>query len=211
MATEPEITPKPPDVENPQHVAEMRNVSPVSTGLKIRRLLWSMVQGTLYRYSFHTQSRWRAFLLRCFGAKIGRRCTVRRTSRVFYPWLIEMGDLACLCDECNIYNLGQVTLGERVSISQEAYICVGSHNYREMNMPLITAPIFIGADVWICARAFIGPGCNVGEGAVVAACAVVVHDVEPWTIVGGNPAKRIGKRELRGRTDCGQGTRGPVA
>jgi len=50
------------------------------------RMLWSVVQNTLYRYSFHTSSRWRTFLLRLFGAKIGRRCAFRRTSRVYYPW-----------------------------------------------------------------------------------------------------------------------------
>ena len=177
----------------------LRNISPVSFSWKVRRLIWSMVQGTVYRYSFHTQSAWRAFLLRCFGAKIGRQCTVRRTSRVYYPWLLELGDLACLGDDCTVYNLGKITIGTRASISQEAYLCAGTHDYRDISLPLITAPVTIGADVWICARAFIGPGRTVGEGAVVAACAVVVRDVPPWTIVGGNPAKPIGHRELRGR------------
>ncbi len=124
---------------------------------------------------------------------------MRRTSRVYYPWLLELGDLACLGDDCTVYNLGKITIGTRASISQEAYLCAGTHDYRDISLPLITAPVTIGADVWICARAFIGPGRTVGEGAVVAACAVVVRDVPPWTIVGGNPAKPIGHRELRGR------------
>jgi hypothetical protein len=93
----------------PENNAALRTISPVSTRDKIRRLLWSMVQNTLYRYSFHTWSGWRAFLLRCFGAKIGRRCTIRRTSRVHYPWLLEMGDLACLGDEPT--PRGQVPIG----------------------------------------------------------------------------------------------------
>lgn len=178
--------------------AALRNISPVSFSWKVRRLIWSMVQGTIYRYSFHTQSGWRAFLLRCFGATIGHQCTVRRTSRVYYPWLLDLGDLACLGDDCTIYNLGKITIGARASISQEAYVCAGTHDYRDISLPLVTAPVVIGADAWICARAFIGPGRTVGDGAVVAACAVVVRDVPPWTIVGGNPAKPIGKRELRG-------------
>ncbi len=176
--------------------AAARNISPVPTSWKIRRLIWSVVQGTLYRYSFHTWSNWRAILLRLFGAKIGETCTIRRTSRVYYPWLLEMGDLGCLGDDVVVYNLGAVRLGERSSLSQEAYICAGTHDYTSLAMPLVTAPITVGADAWICARAFIGPGVNVGDGAVVGACAVVIRDVPPWVVVAGNPARVVKKRKM---------------
>ena len=82
-------------------------------------------------------------------------------------------------------------------VSQEAYLCAGTHDYTDVTLPLMTLPVVVGADAWVCARAFIGPGVTVGEGAVVAACGVAVKDVEPWAIVGGNPAKFIRKRELR--------------
>ena len=180
--------------DRPAADAAARNISPVPTTWKIRRLIWSVVQGTLYRYSFHTWSNWRAMLLRLFGAKIGETCTIRRTSRVYYPWLLEMGGLASLGDETEIYNIGRVCIGGRTTVSQEAYICAGTHDYTSLAMPLVTAPITIGADAWICARAFIGPGVTVGEGAVVGACAVVMKDVPPWTIVAGNPAHRVRTR-----------------
>lgn len=176
--------------------AAARNISPVPTTWKIRRLIWSVVQGTLYRYSFHNWSNWRAILLRLFGAKIGETCTIRRTSRVYYPWLLEMGDLGCLGDDVVVYNLGAVRLGARSSLSQEAYICAGTHDYTSLAMPLVTAPITVGADAWICARAFIGPGVNVGDGAVVGACAVVIRDVPPWVVVAGNPARVVKKRKM---------------
>jgi putative colanic acid biosynthesis acetyltransferase WcaF len=64
-------------------------------------------------------------------------------------------------------------------------------------MPLLKPPIEIGDMAWICADAFVGPGVTVGEGAVVGARAVVVKNVEPWTIVVGNPAKAVGRRTLR--------------
>jgi putative colanic acid biosynthesis acetyltransferase WcaF len=184
---------------NPDHGdAAARLISPVPASWKIRRLLWSIAQGTLYRYSFHTSSNWRAMLLRLFGAKIGEKCTIRRTSRVYYPWLLEMGELGCLGDDVVVYNLGKVQLGARSSLSQEAYLCAGTHDYTQPSMPLVTAPITVGADAWICARAFIGPGVAVGEGAVVGACAVVMKDVPPWTVVAGNPARLIKERERRG-------------
>ena len=134
-------------------------------------------------------------LLRMFGARIGPRCTIRRTSHVYYPWKLEMGELSCLGDECEVYNLGPVTLGRRVTISQEAYLCAGSHDYRLVTMPLITPPITLKDDSWVCARAFVGPGVTVGEGAIVGAAAVAMHDVPDWTIVAGNPAEPVKARE----------------
>ena len=176
--------------------AAARIISPVPTSWKIRRLLWSMVQGTLYRYSFHTWSNWRAMLLRLFGARIGKRCIIRRTSRVYYPWLLEVGELAIIGDKAEVYNLGAITIGDRAMVSQEAYLCAGTHDHAPWGLPLVTKPISIGNDAWICARAFIGPGVKVGDGAVVGACAVVTRDVAAWMIVGGNPAQVIKKREM---------------
>jgi putative colanic acid biosynthesis acetyltransferase WcaF len=172
-----------------------RSRSRAPRALLARRLLWSVIQGTLYRGSFHTFDDWRAWLLRLFGATVGPRCTIRRTSRVFYPWNLTMGTMSCLADRVEVYNLGPVTIGDRVVISQEAYLCAGSHDHRFKTMPLLTPPIAVEDDAWVCARAFVGPGVTVGEGAIVAAAAVALRDVAPWTIVAGNPATLLKKRE----------------
>jgi putative colanic acid biosynthesis acetyltransferase WcaF len=178
--------------------AARRGVSPVTTGEKVKRLVWSVVEATLYRGSFHTWSGWRAFLLRMFGAKIGKQCMIRRTTRVYYPWKFTLGDLSSMGDRAEIYNLGPVTIGARVTISQLAYICAGTHDYTQPSMPLLTPSITIEDDAWVCAKAFVGPGVTIGRGAIVAACAVAVKDVPAWTIVGGNPAKVIREREYEG-------------
>ncbi|WP_199484196.1 LbetaH domain-containing protein [Thiocapsa marina] len=96
-----------------------------------------------------------------------------------------------------IYNLGPVTIGDRAAISHRAHLCAGTHDYRDPTLPLLRLPIEIGSQAWVCADAFIGPGCRVGEGAVVGAAAVVVSDVAPWQIVAGNPARVIRTRVLR--------------
>jgi putative colanic acid biosynthesis acetyltransferase WcaF len=176
---------------------EDRMRSPHCLSVKLRRLVWAAVEMTLFRLSFHTMSGWRCFLLRRFGAKVGRRCVIRRSVRVYYPWNLEIGDLCILGDDVRLYDLGRITIGDRVMISQEAYLCAGTHDHTAPALPLLTPPIAVGADAWICARAFIGPGVTIGEGAIVAACGVAVKDVEAWAMVGGNPAKFIGKRELR--------------
>lgn len=173
-----------------------RLASAATKSTKLKRLLWSIVEATLFRYSFHTWSNWRAMLLRLFGAKIGRNCIIRRTSKVYYPWMLEMGDLVIIGDNANLYCLGKVTLGNRCMVSQEAYLCAGTHDYTRLDLPLVTKPITIGEDAWVCAKAFIGPGVTVGTGAVVGACAVVDRDVPAWTIVAGNPARIISERHL---------------
>ena len=187
--------------------ASLRGISPVTTKQKVGRLIWSAIEGTVYRYSFHTWSGWRAMLLRLFGARIGSKCMIRRTTRVYYPWKFSLGSLSSLGDGVQIYNLGLVNIGERVTISQEAYICAGTHDYTKRTMPLLTPPVVIEDDAWICARTFVYPGVTVGKGAVVAACAVAVKDVAAWTIVGGNPAKFLKLREYEGR---GQGSKEEV-
>jgi putative colanic acid biosynthesis acetyltransferase WcaF len=108
-----------------------------------------------------------------------------------------MGEYCSLGPAVTVYNLGKVTIGHNTVVSQNAYLCGGTHDYTLTTMPLIKAEITIGNNVWICAGAFIGPGITVGDGAVVAARAVVVKDVEPWTVVGGNPARFIKTRGLR--------------
>jgi len=74
-------------------------------------------------------------------------------------------------------------------ISQYSYLCAASHDYKQESLPLIAAPIVVGEQTWICARAFVGPGVTIGCGSVIAACSVVVKDVGDNVVVGGNPAK----------------------
>lgn len=174
---------------------KIRAKPPISRREQAARLLWSFIQATLFRCSFHTWNRWRAMLLRWFGANIGPGCTIRRTASVYYPWKLSMGAVACLGDRCDIYNLGQISIGDRALISQDACICAGTHDYRLLSMPLVCRPVVIGTDAWICARAFVGPGVTVGEGAVVGAASVVMRDVAAWTIVMGNPAVFVKQRE----------------
>lgn len=176
--------------------AEDRHVSAYSTQEKVARMLWAVVQGTLYRWSFHTWNRWRIFLLGRFGANVHPTCIVRRSSRVECPWNLTMGRNCCLGDRATAYCLGPVTLGDRVSVSQDAYLCAGSHDSRRVDLPLTRPPIRVGDEAWIAAGAFVGPGVTVGEGAVIGARAAVFRDAEAWTIYLGNPAQAVKKREL---------------
>mgnify|MGYP004646776595 FL=1 len=110
-----------------------------------------------------------------------------------------MGSRACLGPHVVCYNQAMVTLGVDAIVSQYSYLCTASHDTNMMNTAsasLITSPINIGSSAWVAARAYVGPGVTIGEGAVVGATASVYKDVEPWTVVGGNPAKFIKRRTI---------------
>ena len=158
-------------------------------------MAWTGVQ-LLYRWSPRLLYEWRCFLLRRMGASIGERVQVHPRSLIALPWLLTIGDWSAIGDGSIVYNLGPVRLGSHVTVSQRAHLCAGTHDHRRSDMPLIRSAITIGDAAWICAEAFVGPGVTIGEGAVVGARAVVTRDVEPWTIVAGNPARQIGRRTL---------------
>ncbi len=88
-------------------------------------------------------------------------------------------------------------LGDNATVSQGVKLCTAGHDIASKIMELTIAPIVIGANAWVAGWSIVLPGVSVGEGAVVGAGAVVTKDVEPWTVVGGNPATVIKKRELR--------------
>lgn len=135
-------------------------------------------------------------MLRLFGATVGKHVNIYSTATVYMPWNLTIGDWSAIGEYAFIYNLGPITIGNRVTISQRAHLCAGTHDYRKPSLPLLKPPIIIHDQAWICADAYVGPGLTVGEGAIVGARAVVVKNVEPWMIVGGNPAKPIKKREM---------------
>ncbi len=161
-----------------------------------RRAAWNVVQATIFRFSPKRSYGWRRFLLRLFGARVAATSRVRPSTRVMHPWLLAMGESASIGDEAIIYNLGPIAIGDHSLISQRTHLCAGSHDYTQPHLPLTRPPITIGSGVWVCAEAFIGPGVTVGDNSIVAARAVVVRDVPPGVIVGGNPATVIKPRPM---------------
>jgi putative colanic acid biosynthesis acetyltransferase WcaF len=161
---------------------------------KVQRAVWQATWSVLFRISPRPVFAWRRLLLRTFGARLGDDSVIHASVRVWAPWNLEMGHGSCLGPNVDCYSVDRVVIGDCVTVSQSAFLCTASRDINEPAMPLVTAPIWLGNQSWICAGAFIGPGVAVGEGAVVGARAVVVRNVQPWTVVGGNPARVIGAR-----------------
>ena len=174
-----------------------RRAAKYSSRELLLRVLWGLVGRPLFRFSPRPCFGWRRLLLRLFGATVGRKVNVYPSSIIYFPWNVTIGDWSSVGESALIYNLGPVVIGERVTISQRAHLCAGTHDFCDPAMPLLKPPIHVHSQSWVCADAFVGPGVTIGEGAVAGARAVVVKDVPPWTIVIGNPAREIGKREMR--------------
>ena len=168
---------------------------------KIKRFLWAIVWRVVClstpNRGFRMLRRIRTSVARIFGATIGSHSSLSNLCEIWYPNNLQMGSWSIISEKCNVYSVDKITIGDRVTVSREVFLCTASHDISSPTMDLIHAPIVIGSDAWIGARAIVLPGVTIGEGAVVAAGAVVTKDVEPWTVVGGNPAKFIMKRELR--------------
>ena len=163
-------------------------------GAAWRAQLWWLFQAVFVLHTPQYMFAWRRLALILFGAKIGKRVLIRPGVRVTYPWNLTMGDYVWIGDNVTLYSVAEISIGSHSCISQESYLCAGTHDYREVSFPFVSAPIRIAEECWIAARVFIGPGVEVGHAAVIGAGSIVTTNVEAETIVVGNPAKFVGKR-----------------
>ena len=177
-------------------VANNRAAANYTRSEQVSRVIWMLVGRRLFAGSFRTFFGWRRWVLRRFGASVAPQVNIYPSATIYLPWNLQIGEWSAIGEDALIYNLGKVVIGKQVTISQRAHLCAGTHDYTDPAMPLLKLPITIGDQAWICADAFVGPGVTVGEGAVVGARAVVTKDVAPWTVVVGNPARMVKKREL---------------
>lgn len=172
--------------------------TPYSRWNKMKRLIWMITWGLLARpFPKSTLAGWKRFLLRSFGARISSTAIVYAEAKIFMPWNLRMDDYACIASGVDCYNAALVHIGINATVSQRAYLCTASHNIHSAHHEQVQRPIHVDNRAWVAAEAFVGPGVTIGEGAVVGARGCVVKDVEPWTVVGGNPAKFIKKRVIK--------------
>jgi putative colanic acid biosynthesis acetyltransferase WcaF len=156
------------------------------------RCIWYLVSAIVFEsacFPCYGPKRW---LLRCFGARIGRGVVIKPHVRIKYPWRLQIGDHSWIGEDAWIDNLADVSIGSSVCVSQGVYLCTGSHDRERPAFDLITRPIALSDGCWICARATVLGGVTVHDGAIVAACSLVHADVAAGAIVGGVPASAIG-------------------
>lgn len=163
-------------------------------GNRLTRALWGIVYAILFRPSPRIFFWWRSLLLRLFGAKIGEGCRIYPKAEIWAPWKLICEDVVAIADEAIIYNPSLVTLGSHSIVSRQAYLCGASHDYDSRAFPLVSAPITLGSYSWVCARATVQLGVSLGEGSVLGLGGIATKDLEPWSVYGGVPARKIKDR-----------------
>lgn len=143
---------------------------------------------------------------------IGESSLVMGELQVFAPQgHISIGDWCYMGPGCKVWSMDHITIGDRVFVSHGVQIfdnnshslSAGERHARFQELRRVgrhlepehvaTKPVVIEDDVWLGFNAAVLKGVTIGRGAIVGACAVVLHDVPPYTIVGGNPARKIGE------------------
>ncbi|MEO6731467.1 MAG: putative colanic acid biosynthesis acetyltransferase [Ferruginibacter sp.] len=161
---------------------------------RIGRVLWAFVSGLFFQLSPKPFFEWRSFLLRCFGAKVGKAVHIYPNAKIWAPWNLEINDASAVASGAILYTQGKIIIGRNVVISQGSHLCAGTHDYNLPEFPLITMPIIVQDFAWIAAEAFVHPGVIIGKGSVVGARSVVTKDTPEWMVCAGHPCKPIGKR-----------------
>lgn len=155
---------------------------------------WYVVSATLFRLSPHFMYGWRRFLLRLFGASIGKGVKIRPSVTINYPWNISIGNCSYIGDEVVLYSLAKINIGAHVSISYRVFLCTGTHDYRNKNYALIVNPILIEDEVWLATDVFVAPGVSIGSGSVVGARCNVFKSLDSNGVYSGNPLKYLRPR-----------------
>ena len=164
---------------------------------RIGRIIWNVVYVLFFRFSPNPIHPWRSFLLRIFGAKVGKRVHVYPGVKIWAPWNIELGDECGIANGVTLYSQGKISIGKRCVISQGSYLSAGTHDYTNPGFPLVTKPIVIGDHVWVATQSFIHPGISIGDGCVIGARSVVTKNQPGGMVCSGHPCIPIKKKGIQ--------------
>jgi putative colanic acid biosynthesis acetyltransferase WcaF len=156
--------------------------------------LWWLVHSIFFKPSPQFLYGWRRFLLRLFGARVGKNVLLRPSVKITYPWKVSIGDNSWIGDEVVLYSLGNIDIGSNSVISQRSYLCTGSHDYTDVSFPIYEKQIKIGNECWIATDVFVAPGVVIGDRAVIGSRSTVLKGIEEGTVNIGSPCRMIKER-----------------
>jgi putative colanic acid biosynthesis acetyltransferase WcaF len=163
---------------------------------KITVQLWWLVQALFFSTTPQFMYGWRRFLLKCFGANIGKNVIIRPSAKFTYPWKIKIGDYSWIGDDVVLYSLGEIEIGAHTVVSQKSYLCTGSHDYTKNDFPIYSKKIIIEDECWLATDVFVSPGVTIGRGTVVGARSTVIKDLNSNSVYVGSPVKFIKNRKI---------------
>jgi putative colanic acid biosynthesis acetyltransferase WcaF len=166
-------------------------------GSRFKRILWYFINCLFFKTGILPISALKIFLLKLFGAKMGRHIIIKPYVNIKYPWFLEIGNEVWIGENVWIDNLGLVKIGNNVCISQGAFIFSGNHNYKKSSFDLLISEIILEDGVWIGAKSIVGPGIICRNHSVLSVGSVATNDLEPFGIYKGNPACKVKERIIQ--------------
>jgi putative colanic acid biosynthesis acetyltransferase WcaF len=128
--------------------------------------IWYLINNIIV-YSFIPSSKLRIFLLKIFGAKIGKNVVIHPYTNIKYPWKLKIGDNCWIGARTWIDNIDDVIIGNNCCISQDVFFCTGNHNFKKKEFDLIPEKILINDNCWIGAKSIIYPGVSLNKNSII--------------------------------------------
>ena len=164
-------------------------------GSPLKRGLWYVVSIVFFKSAFPFYGTKR-FLLRLFGAKVGKGVVIKPHVAIKYPWRLALGNYVWIGEQVWIDNLANVTIHDNCCISQGAMLLCGNHNYKKSTFDLIVKEIHLEEGAWMGAKSLATPGVRMGSHSLLTAGSTATMSLEPYGIYQGNPATKVRQREI---------------
>lgn len=164
---------------------------------KAKIAAWYIVNALFFKTSIPYPSKLKVFILRFFGAIVGKSVVIKPVVNIKYPWFLRIADNVWIGEGVWIDNLDYVDIGNNVCISQGAYLLTGSHNYKKSSFDLIVSSITLADGVWIGAHAIVCPNVVCKSHSVLSVGSVATQNLEEYCVYQGNPAQFKRKREIQ--------------
>jgi len=165
-------------------------------GNAVKRVLWYYVNIIFFKSGWLPVSSFKVFLLRLFGARVGKGVVIKPGVNIKYPWNLNMGSYCWIGENVWIDSLVDITIGNNVCLSQGALLLTGSHDYKKPAFDLITLPVTLADGVWICAGAIVNPGVVAASHALLTSGSVATKNMEAYSVYQGNPAVKVRDRVI---------------
>jgi len=163
--------------------------SPWSKKALLIRILWGVCETLLWRPSPVWAWRFRASLLRLFGAKIGQGVRIHPSVKVIIPWHLRIRDGVRIHERAILYALGEIDMGDHSVVGPLAHLCAGTHDFTDPAFTLLCQPIVIGKRCVLGAGCFVAPNITLADDTVLMPRSAMYAQSEPGTCYQGNPAK----------------------
>jgi putative colanic acid biosynthesis acetyltransferase WcaF len=158
---------------------------------------WYLMKRIFFLTSFPWPSPVKLFILKSFGASVGRKIIIKPRVNIHFPWKLSLGDFVWIGERVEIFNFESVRIGSHCCVSQDVFLCAADHDFRDPFFSYRNAPISIGNGVWLQARVFVCPGALVGSESVVTACSLVKGALPENQVCSGSPALPVSCRWRR--------------